>query len=444
VVIEAKLKSIPTQQQLDGYDAKLIKGIDFELDDVDPENDTENDVDPGIGYEQDNEQKWKVMRLKLFSDGGVGKCNPKCTIQARSDKSQVEKGLLKKFTGTVRRILLRPMGTSTVDSPKIGCWEQMNWQDIVEALNYNREDDACKNQLESVELRTCEDTDLLLRIISDYRDSLKQLLLILRKTFDYVKLSTDQKSTVTYQKYYEAITATKFKSSRIHDLVGKYASHIFEQHILEIISGTLANAVGNSANCVDCSSTKISQQPTTSFYICGFEFTLNSYTHFSNQQPGLGFEWIAKKQVGKEKKERKILFGVQIQGNHYRHYISADGGEPAQRKDVLSSLATMLTTNTSIPIDWFLDNSIFKLPNSPSFIKKESKKKKNLKTATFYAFGQDKFLYSKADISSVQISYLAQIVCRSLCSARQIISSQHNIICNSIKTFFPEPLQTDL
>lgn len=411
VVIEAKLKSIPTQLQLEGYDKKLIKGkgIDFELDEVDTVN---------VPVEQD-ERTWQVMRLKLDENVGDATCNSKCTIEARGKKTDGgSAGNIKTFCGTVRRLLLRPLSLSANDcaalplKEKMGCWEQMSWQCVVEALKCDRHEDPCEALSETTQLRKCKEIVLLPRCICDYRDSLQQLLSILNQTSDYVKSSVAAPGH-TYDAYYKAITGKQFKKYRIHDLVGKYASHILEQSIMDFVHSALANTVGNGQNCEDCSPSIVPSSQTPSFDICGVNFELNSYTHFSNQQPGVGFEWLAIKKDGK--KERRISFGVQIQGNEYRHFICVEGGNVGQRNDILDGLAGILGTGQT---DWFLNGQVFNLAPPPKFEKKPLK----VGGVTFYAFDGSKFRYSKVRGFTLPLPVLAQAVCRSLCLARQLVS----------------------
>lgn len=413
VVIEAKFKSIPTQPQLDEYDEKLINGIDFELDDVDT-------VDVSFGVDT---RTWQVMKLKLAADGNVEKCNSECTIDARGKKKEGEGakgniGEIRKFKGTVRRLLLRPLSANECNAP-MGCWEQMSWQCVVDALKCDRHEAPCEATSETTQLFKCKETVMLPRIICDYRDSLAQLLSILDQTYDYVKLSVAKPPTTTYGVYYQAIIDSQFKRRRIHDLVGKYASHILERVIMDFVCGALANTDGNGQNCEDCSSASSQSSHIPPFKVCDLPFELYSYTHFSNQQPGIGFEWLVKQKVGKERKERRISFGVQIQGKEYRHFICVEGGEKTERVDVLDVLEKLLG-------NWFFEeiNSV-KL----EIISKEKRK--------FYVFDESKFRYSKTNISALPLSELAQVVCRSLCLARGIVGEpQSNDLCTKIGIFF--------
>ena len=425
VVIEAKLKSIPTQEQLDGYDEKLIKGIGFELDDVDT-------VDAS---EKNGKRIWRVMRLKLFANGGMESCNTECTIEARGEKTDGKSAegntcKISLFKGVVRRILLSPecQETTGSDAPtlkkEIGCWEQMSWQCVVDALMCDRQDETCEPLTETNQHRNCKETELLPRTVCDYRDSLEHILSILKHTSDYVKLSVAKPPIFTYGEYYKTITDKQFKSYRIHDLVGKYASHILELHVKKLVCTALANTGGNGINCESCASAICQQPQAPSFKLCDFEFKLNSYTFFSNQQPGVAFEWLATRKNSGRKKVQKVSFGVQIQNNDYRHFIEVSG---VQDVNILTALENKLGKGKN---GWFLNGQFFNLKSIIFNVKKCL----NGDIEKFYVFGENAFRYSKSDISSLPMTDLAQAVCCSLCQSRQIVS-RSDVDCESIKVF---------
>lgn len=434
VVIEAKLKSIPTQLQLDGYDEKLMNGIDFELDD--------NDTVP-VCIEEDA-STWQFMRLTLNKNRGMEDCTSECTIQARgkskdvsTGKAQGRTGKIKELKGTVRRILLHPMSDNfnDCDAPplgkKMGCWEQMSWQCVVEALKCDQQEDPCVT--DAAQLLKCKETELLPRIICDYRDSLEQLLSILNQTELFVNLSVDKPSKLTFGEYYKAITDKRFTAKRIHDLVGKYASHILEQHIKESLDKTPVNTSGNTTDCENAHSADDGSLQIPCFKMCDLEFKLNSYTHFSNQQPGVGFEWHTTLPVSK--KVGTVSFGVQIQGTAYRHYISVAGGAtPQQHKDVLDKLACILGKSAA---GWFLNGQFSKQsqqnPQLSFTGKMHDKSGSIIDWHVFNQGGWDAFRYSTANISMLPLPDLAQVVCRSLLEAKNIATSNKD--CDDIKEF---------
>jgi hypothetical protein len=206
VVIEVKLKSIPTQQQLDEYDLKLSSGITFELDDTDQQ--TCGDIN------------YKFMRL----------CGDVRTpsIKILSEKNKKAKEI--EFPGKIRRILLGPT------APKVMKWNHKAWGEVLNCLVI---------ELSTIENHQCKETELLQRLICDYRESLKNILEILEATNDHVDKAITNCIT-TYQSYYDAITHKDFRDLRIHDLVGKYANNVLEGKVFNNLQIRFDTCVADS------------------------------------------------------------------------------------------------------------------------------------------------------------------------------------------------------
>jgi hypothetical protein len=349
VVIEVKLKSIPTQQQLEEYDLKLKSGITFELDDINQPTDDH-----------------KFMKLSV-SDGKISTNIP----SVKNQKCEIND-----FKGEIRRILLGP----TV--PKGMKWERITWEEVLECLTF---------ELNTIKNDQCKETELLQRLIYDYRESLENILKILKDTNNHV---ANVINSLDYKNYYDAITDKRFRDLRIHDLVGKYANNVLEGEVFK----KLKEGIGLD-----------------NFNISNKTFVLNSYTFFSNQQPGVTFEWLCKK----EKSE--VSFGVTIQGYDYRHFISVDGKDKAARCLVLKELEGMLSPNDNE--DWFL--------NSPILLMTLRKKNKD----TFYVFDESKFRYSKVNISKLDLSKLSDAVLLSLQNARCMVVKVNAGFCNQLTAF---------
>ena len=353
VVIEAKLKSIPTTQQLEKYDSKLKSGITFDLDDIDP---TDNIC--------------KSMKLCIPGEDIVS------YIDLLSVSVNEKKNTVLKLKGKVRRILLGP-----TDPEKTG-WDYIPWRDVVNCL-------VCEaNAGESTQ---CNKTELLQRIICDYRESLKNILEILRCTNSHVDNAI---TNCNVKSYYDAITDKSFRNLRIHDLVGKYANNILEGKVFKSLQNTLG---------------------TCGFNISDRTFTLNSYTFFSNQQPGVTFEWLCKE--GKS----EVSFGVTIQGYDYRHFISVDGKDKDARNLILKELENILDMASN---NWFLKN----LGSVPLLAKKANN--------IFYVFNESKFRYSKAPISDFKLKCLSGAVSSSLGSARGMVEEKSSALCRGLTKFF--------
>ena len=358
VVIEVKLKSIPTQQQLNEYDLKLKSGIIFELDDIDQQ--TCNNIN------------YKFMKL-CGNDKTPG-------IELLSENNK--KGGIKKFPGKIRRILLGPT------APKETGWEHIIWNKVITCLVI---------ESNKREILQCKETELLQSLICDYRESLDNILKILSCTNDHA--ITNQNTT--YKIYYDAITDKRFRDLRIHDLVGKYANNVLEWKIFEKL--------------------KILFYVNFIFEICGKSFMLNSYTFFSNQQPGVTFEWLCK--AGK----LEVSFGVTIQGNDYRHFISVNGKNDVDRNLVLAQLEIILGNDDKN--GWFLFHKNKRLILG---------KKKLAKTTTFYVFTKSKFRYSKATVNSLTLIELSEAVFNSLDKAKIMVTERCSDLCPQLSEFFEE------
>jgi hypothetical protein len=353
VVIEVKLKSIPTQQQLEEYDLKLESGITFELDAINQPTDDH-----------------KFMKLSVT--------DKKNSTGILSVKDQ--KGEKNYFEGKIRRILLGP----TV--PKGMKWEQITWAKVLECLTF---------ELNTIKNDQCKETELLQRLIYDYRESLENILKILKATNDHV---VDVIDNSNYINYYAAITDKRFKDLRIHDLVGKYANNVLEGEVFK----------------------KLEKNVGAEFNISDKKFMLNSYTFFSNQQPGVSFEWLCKE--GKS----EVSFGVTIQGYDYRHFISVAGKKEKDRNEVLCQLEKALG-NLDLQ-NWFLPAGKFHNLNFNMKVNKEG-------VAIFYVFTESKFRYSKASIPELTFNELSSAVLESLITARSI-SQDNQVLGQQLTNFF--------
>ena len=358
VVIEVKLKSIPTQQQLEEYDLKLKSGITFELNDINQPTDDH-----------------KFMKLSVSDE--------KISTNIPSVKNQ--KCEINDFKGEIRRILLGP----TV--PKGMKWEHITWKEVLKCLTF---------ELNIIKNDQCKETELLQRLIYDYRESLENILKILEATNDHVVNNNSD-----YKNYYDAITHKNFRDLRIHDLVGKYANNVLEGEVFKKLKEDIR---------------------LDNFNISKKTFVLNSYTFFSNQQPGVTFEWLCKE--GKS----EVSFGVTIQGYDYRHFISVDGKDKDARNLILDELEIILG-NGVINDDWFLFN-----PAKLLVLGKKKLTKTKIITTTFYVFTKSKFRYSKAPVNRLVLSELFIAVSNSLVNAKSMVTKECSVPCPKLLEFFDE------
>ena len=382
VVIEAKLKSIPTKIQLEKYDSMLMNlnyknaplGITFELDEANK-----------------GRSDFSFMKLTLKLQEETKNIGVACTIEGLPKHRN--NGEVAESSGYVRRILLSPVSPPEVD---MGNWTYQSWDEVIDCLKFDVNAD---------ESQQGNETKLLKGIICDYRESLRNLLLILDNTRTYVNDSIKVKRI--YKEYYAAITGKNFSDIRIHDLVGKYANHTLERGIVSCIETHL-----------------ISQsQPKFQFQEFNKEFVLNSYTFFSNQQPGVTFEWLCKDE------KLEVSFGVTIQGNDYRHFISVNGKNDVDRNLVLAQLEIILGNDDKN--GWFLFHK-----NKRLILGKKKLAKVN--TKTFYVFTKSKFRYSKATVNSLTLIELSEAVFNSLDKAKIMVTERCSDLCPQLSEFFKE------
>jgi hypothetical protein len=193
VVIEAKLKSIPTRGQLAEYDKKLVapNGLYFELEDP-------TSVD---------EQIVKGVSVRLES--------------ARRATGWVKSGEVK-LRGIVRRLLLAP---ATHGTRQYG-WCALPWQRLLRVLA-------------EVAPQICGPAELLRPLLNDYVKHFEALLRILNRTSMFVEQAT-LAPNVPYGTYLDAIRSSSFRRMRIQDLVGKFAS----SRLVEIAAPNLEPPAG--------------------------------------------------------------------------------------------------------------------------------------------------------------------------------------------------------
>lgn len=326
VIIEAKLKSIPSKKQLDQYDERLEGGVIINLFDDDAEED--GGEDPQVATHE------KVSQIKIVLDR---KNVEKGTITNKVGKSLSTKNAV---NVGLRRLLLLPDGAE--DFKIVTQWSTLTWRKVVQALQIS-----------------IPSEHLLGRLVADYAQSLELILEVLLKTRNYVDLF--EKNEISYQEFYENVMHNKFSNRRIGDLVGKYAMHLLETKVSAAVSHLPA--------------------PT------GYE--LESYTHYSNGSVGVGFAWHSHTKPSKT--EIRRLVGVQIQHYSYRHYISAEGGNPKERRDLLGTIAeTMSESQTD-----HCENGWFCLgPDNLTMVPKKTSNG----PPCFYVYLEDKFRYTQADL----------------------------------------------
>ena len=346
VVIEAKLKSIPTAEQLEGYTEKLTAGIRFELD----ENDLPNITQSELSF------TWTYIDVKLNS--GLG--NSDCTFvlggkRLREGVEVRRRSAISEFVRPLRRLLL-----SACKSERAAAgWDYLGWQQIVDAIECG--------------LKNPSTDTALIYIVQDYAQSLSNLIATLICVERRVTTALDGPH-LTYGEFYASITDRAFHQRRMSDLVGKYAMSIVRMRLLPKISVPTGNGFGGDGPPIE----------------------VDSYVHYSNQQPGFGIEWRIKHRDTKLK--RYLGAGVQVQGTQYRHYLGLTGNSvsgPSPR-----SVAALLGSIVD-PNSWW--NSM----NGVNFVKRT-------KGDPFFQFGENHFIYTQTSLVGVPVAQLEARLSKSM------------------------------
>ncbi len=232
---------------------------------------------------------------------------------------------------TFKKILL-----SQVPLPSC-TWSQQNWNKVAKAIKKSGISTGHSG---------------LSNIVEDYAIDLENLANLITGVINFSSNNFKTQQLFSYKELCDGINASQFKKIRIHDLVGKVVFNDLEQRLFKTI------------NICQCKTLQI-----------------NHSTFYSNQQPGINFEWCYEKPGDK----RIFRIGVQIQGSDYRHYIATNTSWPD-----LKNLAH------KIP-DWFFATINKNNLHAKNGITKHNYIKNNF-NQHLYRFDVDKFLYSKMEL----------------------------------------------
>lgn len=380
VVIEAKLKALPTKEQLERYSKKLINGVDLPFAEAievtlartkrRTKRARKKESNKVKEVQENDKENWGFARIRLLK---VGERNALITAHSvlNSDdgddperKGQLIAGLCK----AVRRILVLP--TIADDSCSDTGWDTVLWKDIVEAFP-SAVDGA---------------TDLTSQLLSEYRTSTSHLLQVLAKTRCAVLqwCAGEGESQETLGSVWGAVKHENFKNLRIHDLVGKYAYDIVRRELINEVNGEPA------AN----------------------DFKFHTYTFMTNATPGVGIE--LRKTIGVDRKERSVSIGVQIQGADYRHLLSASHPEKRKEEGLRKWALTLCdpslcepTNGAPVVTGWWKIGL-----NEPA--------REQDQVRDFKKYNANAFLYTSQDASALTFQNLKSAVQASMRQARKL------------------------
>lgn len=344
VIIENKLKSIPTVKQLEDYDNKLKGEIKFPID-------FSLKLENGDDVVEEINLKDGAMALYVHKDA-----------QSRR----------KKFPNS-NKISIKKIILSTEKFEEKKGWKNITWNEVVQQIEKGLNDEDKQNE-----------DSLITELIKDYVKSMENIMKIVNKTTSFHDCFVGDK--LSYVDFYKQTKSTKFKHLRIHDLVGKIAFNKLEKTLLEKLKR-------------DLKSLTIKEK-----------FKLNSYTFYSRQQPGIGFEWLYTNGLEK-KKEKRFSIGVQIQGDTLAHFV-----EFYPSKDKAENFANKKMNKWLYPEeDGFKGN----IKNHGQLLK----------------FDKKKFLYTKVSIGGFSFEGLSKRVEKSLKYATEILNNNDENFLEEVERF---------
>lgn len=202
VVIEAKLKSIPTQKQLDGYKEKL-KGSGLTIDLPDEDLDEINEV---IDEENQIEKKGQI-KLKITDT------NSEIKISG-CKRNETKRSTLKQPTmvGKIRTLLLAP----ETELDFLG-WEKLTWSEISKCFPTET-----------------SESSYVLKLVGEYKKDLDGLINLLSATKELTKEFCKKTNLITLSSLNYEILSPYLKEIRIHDLISKYSYWNISEQLNEI------------------------------------------------------------------------------------------------------------------------------------------------------------------------------------------------------------------
>lgn len=181
VAVEAKLKSIPTQNQLDNYSDKFTNGISIDLPDSD------NLFFAGI-------ENVRKITLTIEKEG-----NSKIDLKVDREESSTLKTLKDKVLGIGKTFILTPKTGELFN----GTWEHVTWDKVAEAIQQSA------------------DMGLVHQVVGQYGKDLANLMCQL-DLVDKLNLAFIH-GEMTLDELKNLLLDEKFRNLRIHDLISKYS-----------------------------------------------------------------------------------------------------------------------------------------------------------------------------------------------------------------------------
>lgn len=257
VAVEAKLKSIPTQNQLDKYSDKFTKGILIDLPDSD------DLFFAGI-------KNVKKIKLTIGKEG-----NAEIELKVEQEESSRLKTLKDKISGVGKTFILTP---KTGDLFK-GTWEQVTWDKVAEAMHQST------------------DITLVHQVVRQYGKDLASLMCQLDLVDKLNQAFINGELTLGELK--NLLLDEKFRNLRIHDLISKYSFWRLSSEIGRKLINPEKYNLEVEANFFRSDPIinffiKIKDEKADSIGRIGVQIQENQYRHFIQylQKDNQGMKWI--------------------------------------------------------------------------------------------------------------------------------------------------------
>ena len=262
VIIEAKLKSIPTFEQLEKYNRKFESGLKLEL---------FEEVEIKTNNRKNLEYEFSISGISLkLSKTILNSCSLILISEYKNNDRPCEL-----VDVTLCRFLLAPKTISTI---KLEPWILIDWYQFLVDIT---------NELSSF---LPEEKSIFGQLIEDYINSTMALLDLVKQVNE--RCQEFFQETISWSDFLTfAVNRNDFKRMRLHDLVGKVAYHSLQNRLIR----------------------DLEQDKELNKTYEGFK--LDSYTFYSRSQAGIGIQY--KMYKGKQ----AFSLGIQLQGNDYRHFI---------------------------------------------------------------------------------------------------------------------------
>lgn len=193
VVIEAKLKSIPTIQQLNNYSNNLEKIVNIDL------------------YEGDGNSKLKIdiAKSKLTIKKSNSNVEP-------NEEIQYKEIFYDCFLLAPQAFALEDLTQESISKSK---WKNLNWNVLFQ-------------KLKSVKCNSNDDTATKLSIfIKDYIDSTNDVLKLISLVIEFMEAFIEKDSNLSLSDLCQFAMHDSFKRLKLHDLVGKVAYEFLAKKI---------------------------------------------------------------------------------------------------------------------------------------------------------------------------------------------------------------------